>query len=96
MTRADLLLQEQDGGKMYLWVASGDCDYVQLSRLDLMDHASEVKVSPEETNKKHTVNQLLFTATLFRDSSVINWFATSNFRNRAFFTHTELHYTSGS
>ncbi|XP_055999651.1 leucine-rich repeat serine/threonine-protein kinase 2-like isoform X2 [Ostrea edulis] len=36
-------IQEQDGGKMYLWVASGDCDYVQLSRLDLMDHASEVK-----------------------------------------------------
>jgi hypothetical protein len=38
----------------------------------------------------YTVNKLLFTATLFRDSSVITWFATSNFRDRAFFIHTEL------
>jgi hypothetical protein len=43
-----------------------------------------------------TVNQLLFATTLFCDSSVINWLATSNFRDRAFFNHTELHYTFGS
>jgi hypothetical protein len=41
-----------------------------------------------------TVNQLLLAATLFRDSSVINLFATGNFRDRAFFTHTELYYAS--
>nr|XP_022298273.1 leucine-rich repeat serine/threonine-protein kinase 2-like isoform X2 [Crassostrea virginica] len=36
-------IQEQDDGRMFLWVASGDCDYVQLSRLDLRDNTSEVK-----------------------------------------------------
>uniref|UniRef100_K1QN12 non-specific serine/threonine protein kinase n=1 Tax=Magallana gigas TaxID=29159 RepID=K1QN12_MAGGI len=36
-------IQEQEGGRLYLWVASGDCDYVQLSRLDLKDSKPEVK-----------------------------------------------------
>lgn len=36
-------IQEQEGGRLYLWVASGDCDYVQLSRLDLKDSTPEVK-----------------------------------------------------
>jgi hypothetical protein len=55
-----------------------------------------ISSSLRRISKGSTVNQLLFAATLFHDSSVINWLATSNFRDRAFFIHTELHYTSGS
>jgi hypothetical protein len=32
-----------------------------------------------------TLNQLLFADTLFRDSSVMNWIAATNFRDRAAF-----------
>ncbi|KAK3103691.1 hypothetical protein FSP39_021072 [Pinctada imbricata] len=38
-----LTIQEQDGGKVYLWIACGDCDNTQLSRLDLMDKNAEIK-----------------------------------------------------
>jgi hypothetical protein len=31
----------------------------------------------------HTVNQLLFAATLFCDSSVVNWYEASDFRDGA-------------
>jgi hypothetical protein len=43
-----------------------------------------------------TVNQLLFAATLFRDSSMINWLAASNFRDRFIFNHTKRHQRIGS
>jgi hypothetical protein len=43
-----------------------------------------------------TVNQLLFAATLFRDSSVIKWLVASNFCDRAFCILRELYKTSGS
>jgi hypothetical protein len=43
---------------------------------------------------RHTFNQNDWGYCLFRDSSLINWFATSNFRDRPFFIHTELYYTS--
>jgi hypothetical protein len=38
-----------------------------------------------------TVNQLLFAATLFRDSSVVNWITASNFRNGAVFISKVLY-----
>jgi hypothetical protein len=43
-----------------------------------------------EIFKTTTVNQLLFAATLFRDSSVVNWIAASNFRDQAVFMSTVL------
>jgi hypothetical protein len=39
----------------------------------------------------YTVNQILFAATLFCDSSVMNWLVASNFRDQAFSIHTKLH-----
>jgi CHASE1-domain containing sensor protein len=46
--------------------------------------------------QKFTVNQLLFAATLFRDSSMKNWLVASNFRDQAVFIHTKLHITISS
>jgi hypothetical protein len=43
-----------------------------------------------------TVNQILFAGILSRDPLIINWLTASNFRDRAFFIHTELLKTSGS
>jgi hypothetical protein len=43
-----------------------------------------------------TVNQFLFAATLFCDSSMINWLAASSFRDRVIFIHTKLHKTVDS
>jgi hypothetical protein len=51
---------------------------------------------PEYSTSLHTVNQLLFAATLFRDSSVINWIAATNFRNRAAFISNVLYVIFGS
>jgi hypothetical protein len=36
-------------------------------------------------NVKYTVNQILFTAILFRNSSVINWLMASDYHEEAFF-----------
>jgi hypothetical protein len=45
---------------------------------------------------RSTVNQLLFVATLFRDSFVINWIAATNFRDRAVFISNVLYVIFGS
>jgi hypothetical protein len=44
----------------------------------------------------YTVNQLLFAATLFRDSSVINWIAASNFRDQTVSINNVLYVIFGS
>jgi hypothetical protein len=67
---------------------------------DFLDGDDPWDLPPVRTQKlefkaAYTVNQLLFATTLFHESSVINWFTTSNFCDRVFFIHTELHYTSG-
>jgi hypothetical protein len=46
--------------------------------------------------KLYTINQLLFAATLLRDSCVIDLLTAINFRDRAFFIQFELHNTPGS
>jgi hypothetical protein len=43
-----------------------------------------------------TVNQLLFAGTLFRDSSVINWFTTINIRDLVVFINIGQYAVSGS
>jgi hypothetical protein len=43
-----------------------------------------------------TVNQLLFAATLFRDSSVVNWITASNFRDGAVFISKVVNVTFNS
>jgi hypothetical protein len=47
-------------------------------------------------NFQITVNQLLIATTLFRDLFKVNWLAARNFRDQAFFIHTELCKTIGS
>jgi hypothetical protein len=64
-----------------------------VSQQVLHDKDSSLLNGPE---RRAYCKPTLFAATLFRDSSVINWLAAINFRDRAFFIRRELHKTSGS
>jgi hypothetical protein len=44
-----------------------------------------LRISYQFLQLSHTVNQLLFAATLFRNFSTLNWFAASIFQDQAFF-----------
>jgi hypothetical protein len=74
--------------------------YVTTNQMSSSGIWSTKRAGMERTRKMiillYTVNQLSFAATLFRDSFVINWLMTSNFRDRAFIILSGLLKISGS
>jgi hypothetical protein len=59
------------------------------------EYAQSMQGGYSECLKDDTVNQLLFAAVLFRDSSVINWIAATNFRDRSVFIDNVLYVMFG-